>query len=301
MLNFFRKKQNKKTLNLENPSVFFSMLGPTMSEMWNNFVEGENQAVDLYFRYFEFKTMLNQKYSDIDFDRKLTQPDNRFPDITAGECMYLKMLDLTDNIYLSFDYNTDNVLNLTIREYNNLISQLTPRESSYCTEMKKFCDNYIKSLVNEVSEKLYDIKLLKNSDNAIPLNTLECVNYHKYLAEENYFEENNIHSSWNRIYKAPIVSIVAFKKISQNNPLIPSNIKNLGVHILDYICYGTIALPCMDMDKVLQSKSPSSDKTILQTIAEVLGDGADQYVERIIVDMNCYNFRRMVRNGLKIK
>ncbi len=299
LFDFFRTKKtgdlDKRTAknnsnDLRNPSNFFAYLGSSMNELWQNIVEGENEAVDIFCEYKRFGNSLLRQYSNIDFRRQIE-------DFTIGELMYLYCLEFDKDIYISKSYDLTDVVLLSHHKYEELILKLTDNERTYITEFKNYIDNNIKRLCSSVSIKRFDVDFVKTT---LPVNTLECVKYHQFLADADMNGTYNYGDKWNRISNAPIIGY--FGEITkQDNPLILISIEHIDALVLDYICYATITLPTLDMDRVLAYRNPNTNKNVIMTIDETLGDGASVFADRAITDMNSAAFRQWVRIGMKAK
>ncbi len=285
------KRMAKNSLNdLRNPSIFFAHLGSTMNELWQNIVEGENEAVDIFHEYKQFCNSLLRQYSNINFQRQIGN-------VTIGELMYLYCLDLKKDIYISKSYDLTDVVLLSRYEYKELFLKLSDCERTYITELKNYIDKNIKRLCSSVSIRRFDVDFVKTT---LPVNTLECVKYHQFLADVDMNGTYNQGEKWNRISNAPVIGY--FEEITkQDNPLILISIEHIDALVLDYICYATITLPTLDMDKVLAYRNPNTNKNVLITIDETLGEGASVFADRAITDMNSAAFRQWVRIGMKTK
>lgn len=294
MFNLFKRKHPKN--DLTNPTNLFKSMGPTMFKFWNNFIEGEHYAVELYEHYTQFKNKLNSTYRYIDFDRPVyTVHGNDFSiDLKSGECMYLKLLDLDTDCYLA-DYDDPSLfVLLTVDDYKKAVLHLSIDETGYCNFLKEYIDKTIYSLVADVSKKRYGFNIFKHT---LPYNSLECTNYHRYLAEENYFDSDSKLKKWNRISNSPISSY----RNNQSNPIIPISIQYIDVMIVDLLCYATIALPTLDLERVLYYVDDESGKSVINSLIARYGEGIDIFIDRIITEMNCAPFHNYVRSGLKLK
>ena len=285
------KRMTKNNSNdLRNPSNFFAYLGSTMNELWQNIVEGENEAVDIFHEYKQFCNSLLRRYSNIDFHRQIEN-------LTIGELMYLYCLDLKEDIYISKSYDLTDVILLSHYKCKELFLKLSDCERTYITELKNYIDKNIKRLCSSVSISRFDVDFVKTT---LPINTLECVKYHQFLADVDMNGTYNHGDKWNRISNAPIIGY--FGEITkQDNPLILISIEHIDALVLDYICYATITLPTLDIDKVLAYINPNTNKNALITIEETLGEEASVFADRAITDMNSAAFRQWVRIGIKTK
>ena len=295
---FDRKKASYNSKSLKNPSVFFSSLGPTMNNLWQNIVEGQNRAVDIFSRYLQFCNSLSKQYSNIDFLRPIEiHFSNNDISFTVGELMYLYCLNLKEDIYITKEYDISNVFLLSFHNCEELFMKFTDCERTYITELKTYLEKNIKQLCSDVSIRRFDVDFVKS---ALPVNTLECVKYHQFLADVDIHGTYKRGEKWNRITNAPITG--SFGRVTkQDKPLILVNIEHIDSLVLDYICYATIALPTLDMDKVLTFRNPTTNKNVLNTIDETMGEGASIFADRAITDMNSAAFRQWVRMGLKTR
>lgn len=262
-----------------------------MNELWQNIVEGENEAADIFCEYKQFANSLSKQYSNIDFRRQIE-------DFTIGELMYLYCLDFDKDIYMSKSHDLTDIVLLSRHKYEELILKLTDSERIYITELKNYIDKNIKRLCSSVSIERFGVDFVKTT---LPVNTLECVKYHKFLADADMNGAYNHGDKWNRISNAPIIGGYFGEITKQDDPLILISIEHIDALVLDYICYATITLPTLDMDKVMAYRNPNTNKNVIMTIDETLGDGASVFADRAITDMNSAAFRQWVRIGIKAK
>ena len=300
MFNLFKKKRksSKFVYQMHGPSATetFKMCGNTLSMLWEEFIKGQNKSVDIFEQYQRFINKLNNSYSDIDFDRTIYRlhNDECSVSLTSGECMYLKMLELRKDCYIAHGNPNSPVLHLTYELYNQAISSLSERELNYSYELKKWIDANVLSPVIDVSNRRYGVNICKSS---LPYNSKNLIQYHIYISSENYEANDPSYKKWNRISNSPIFNY----SNSRENPLIPINIQFISLFILDYLCYATISLPTLDMDRVLNYKDSDSGESVKSSLINAHGEGIDTYLERAITDMNCETFRASVRTGMKIK
>ena len=181
-VDYSNKGKSKKFDYLQNPSNFFSHLGPTLNILWQNIVKGENQAVNIFYNYKQFSNALKIQYSDCDFNRIATNINTEESgiNITSGELMYLYLLDLDKDIYLSKSCDLSDVFLLNHQELQTSLSKLNDRELSYITQLKKYIQTNITKLCSEVSIMRYSVNIIETD---LPVNTLDCVKYHQFLMD----------------------------------------------------------------------------------------------------------------------
>ena len=127
------------------------------------------------------------------------------------------------------------------------------------------------------------------------MNTLECENYHKFLAGELSDVINK--KKWKRVYHSPIFS----PKVDETNPLIPLSIEYIDILVSDYLCFSTIVNPTMAMESLLRYKNETTSQSIKDLLIEKFGSNIIDYIENVLDDMNGLPFRNYIRNNLKIK
>ena len=135
----FKKKHETKPSVQERtipPTELFKQLGPTMSSLWESFVEGQNQAVTVFDKFKTFKLALDIKYSTIDYERVLfdISTDKGTEHIKLKHAMYLYMLDIEESTYIAFE-DPDDAVVLSEDDYENITSSLSYEEISYCEEL----------------------------------------------------------------------------------------------------------------------------------------------------------------------
>lgn len=300
MFNFLKRKSADSKQNNErsmvNPTFLFSQFGPDMSSLWSDIVEGEHKAVEQYVEFLWYYQEVSCQYSDINFDEFMvsimSEDGNNCIDLTRGQVMYLALFSFCNDIYLS-DESENSLFILTKEKYQETLQNLLDSEKQFCTRIKKYFCDYIVPKINAVSRLRWDIDICEYS---VPLNTMKCRDYHQYIANEEYDSNAEKHSEWNYIFAAPIYDY----HIKKDNPLIPININILDAFVLDCVCYINIAIPTLDLFKVLRCR-PDNDKSVMEVIVSKFGDGVDKFIYRSIRDFSTANFRKWVTEGLLVQ
>ena len=85
----------------------------------------------------------------------------------------------------------------------------------------------------------------------------------------------------------------------QDNPIIPSQINIMNAYILDCLCYINIALPTLNLLRVLQYRDEKD--SVKGSLENHFGIGVVSYMERFIANYSCAEFRKWVSMGLMVK
>lgn len=311
MFRYFMKRTIKSLIskitqdNSISPTEFFKLLdNPTLFSLWQSFLDGHARAVQMYNEFNEFKCQLDSEYSFIDFERHIFDiqiGDKTFP-LEVKHGMYLLMLRLEEDIYISFE-NESNATLLHLSEYNNIISCLHESEVDYCNKIVSYIRNSIIHSVWEVELKRCGVIGCKR---LVPINSRKLNQYHKYIASKGLSPALLDHADldieilknnkWNRIYNAPFLR----EDNNIENPLIITEITAITAFILDYLCYATIALPTLDMTRVL-SYCDKRGRSVKEVMSSKFGQEAVDYIYRIIDDMNGNLFRTSVYGGWPLR
>ena len=172
-------------------------------------------------------------------------------------------------------------------------SLLLPDEIDYCEKIVSYVKNNILNLVQKADLIRYGIKLCKRP---ILYNSLEVDSYHRFIASDKCSSNSEEYKKWHHITNAPFL---LEKNNSEENPLIITEISAVNAFVLDYLCYATISLPTEDLTRVLSC--PVNGKTVKDTIIEVFGVDAFDYIMKAVDDLNGEKFRRFVYSGLLIE
>ena len=283
-------KGNENIFN--NPSFLFSQCG--LNDLWQGLVKGQGTAVDEYMDYVEFLNSLNANYRTINFSdviiNILSDDKKNALKITRGELMYLSVFNFKKDLILTDDFSGI-VYKLNYNDYYNLTNELSDDEREYTKAMVGYFSKYITPKVNSVSNIRWGIDTFKT---VLPLNCLEYKEYHRYIAEEEYDYDGGKNTKWNYVYSAPVCSST---KMSEENPIIPMSINCLTAFILDCLCYINIALPTLDIVKVMNYRNENT--SVREALTSRFGPGVDKFMMRCVSDYSCANFRKWVTIGLK--
>lgn len=300
-MGLFNKK--KKSIDLSNitdysslnPNVLFGAIGDVGRELWEVLKEGQNNSVDYYSSYKRFKQDLDAKYP-IDYSRRIVVPNETITSLrlTVGKCLYLLLAGINTDVYVSIDDDSEPVLLDEDTIFCEFTSALKENEIHYYQALRKYLSSNIVSIVNDTSNLLYGIDFCEGE---LPINTKECVEYHRFIELEEYNQPNNPNRKWTRVKSAPLFT--KCYSINKANPVLLTSLEFLDVLVLDYICFATIAAPTRDLDKVLNV--PYKGTTVKKMIEQKFGAGVNQYIENVICDLNCLPFRSFARMGLKIE
>ena len=302
MFGLFRKQKrrtvdfsNSAESNMVNPTDFFANTGSVGKQLWQYMIDGQNEAVDIFENYTAFITDLKKRYEKKDFNRVISADFLAPLTPSAGEIMYLLLLDLDESVFITTWSNPNQIVRLSDEEaYYGILDLLTSDERAFVSELDAYLQDSIIDRVNETSQLMYGIDMCKT---ALPINSMELVKYHKYLAINDLYSDDNPYRKWNRISRAPLFP---FKISDKDNPIVLSSLEHTDAPILDYICFATMAAPTRDLDKLLQVAGDDG-VTVLQTMIKTFGTGVDKFIYKSITELNCDAFRSYARMDLKIE
>nr|DAT79943.1 MAG TPA: hypothetical protein [Caudoviricetes sp.] len=309
MFNFFKKPKRNNILFSENlrngsriyPSLLFAQCGSELNGLWQDLVEGENNAVLQYQEFRIFLSNLHNEVSVHSFELPMLSVENELGDkqlsLTRGQIAYLSAFDFDSDIFLSDQEQSDSYI-LSPKRLQKVASELTPDEINYRNKIIDYFTCNIEPKVNKVANRIYDINICRYK---LPLNTAEYLRYHKYIAGENYDFDKGKLSKWNYIHHAPIygTTLGMLYESRQDNPIIPSQINIMNADILDCLCYINIALPTLNLLRVLQYRDEKD--SVKESLENHFGIGVVSYMERFIANYSCAEFRKWVSMGLMVK
>lgn len=300
MFNLFGKKEKSvdPSLNPKNPAALFPLLGPGFADMWGEFVREQHKAVDAFNEYAIFKKDLSKEFPNIDYNRKIyeIETENKPIVLSSGEGMYLKALDLDEGVFIASEHSPEDAVYLEYKQYVQIVSELTEDENRYSNKMRDYISGEIKPLVEEASEEYIGINVCEST---IPVNTIQLVNYHRFLAAEmqgNDFSGLDVYEEkWKRIGSAPL-----FKSYGMKNPIIPIGIQYLDALVLDWLCYASMAIPTTDTYKIINYKNEDGI-SVKDSLIMAYGNGVYTLLIKTLTDLNCSAFRAFARQGLKLE
>lgn len=314
MSSFIKKIKAKKIVNkirkgrITSPDEVFSVMGSMGSDIWKPFVDGYNQAVDVFCKFKTFKKRLDNEYSNIDFNREIYSikiNDIYYP-INASNFMYLYMLfdggtSLEDNpTYVTLE-GVDGTTLLTYRTYKDMYNKLNSEEIRYCDKLRKYIEDTILYMANSTLLTLQGITF----NFILPLNTMELHNYHEYVSEYHLEDDDEIIQGyesvtvrgWNRIENAPIDQ--SLYCVSEDNPLIITSMTAIYAFVLDYLHYATIASPSSDFDIIFYYRDEKfKGKSVADMVAENYDKIIVEYINRAVRGINSSIFRENVFRGI---
>ena len=303
MLNLFRKRNSIKRQSnsnpaenrLDNPSYLFSQCGPALNTLWREFVKGENTSVTQYQKYTDF---LSSNLSSILMDSLKRPMLPVFDDsgskkifLTRGQIAYLNTFDFNKDVFISDQVGSE-IYRLKLEQLELAKNELTSDELAFCSKVVDYFRDNIIPKVNEVARRRTGFDICEYN---LPLNTIECVKYHMYISHENYDFSGGELSKWNYIFSAPIYE----HRSNRDNPIVPVQIDNMSAFILDCLCYSYIALPTLDILRVINCRGENG--SVKESLEHYFGTGVVNFMKRCIVQYNCANFREWVSLGLMTK
>ena len=154
---------------------------------------------------------------------------------------------------------------------NDIVSTLTANQKSYVEEMQKYLSETMGDKGNEVTKKLYGIKLFKENY-YFPIKT----------AKQQLFELNQ------KVNGSSIFERSFTKEVSPTakNPIILGEFNSVWAsHVKQMSDYHGLAIPLNDFQK-LYNYFTDADKSVKSSIQAAYGDAATQYIQQLIQDIN---------------
>lgn len=306
MFNIFKKQKEQKSIkdqsffssheeHLDNPSYLFAQCGHVLNTLWRDLVKGENVAVPQYAKYTDFlSTNLSETLIDSLKKPMLSihnEAGNKCMWLTRGQVAYLLTFNFEKDFFVS-DENESDIYLLKKNQLQSAKNELTSDETEFTNKVVNYFRINIVPKINEVTRKRWGIDICKYS---LPLSTIECVKYHMYICHEQYDFDDGVLSKWNYIFSSPMYE----SRISRDKPIVPIQIDNMSAYVLDCLCYINIALPTLNIVKVLHYSD--GNDSVKNSLENAFGPGVFDFIKKCIVDINCAGFRKWVSLGLMVK
>ena len=303
MSSLFRKLIKEKCENIEKAKrveKLFKSMGTAAYSVWEELKRAENYAVDFYNRYLEYFRNVDDIVGEIDFGQVMLRLNNgevEFP-MTVGDCIMLNLSDIEGDIYVATEETASKPVFMTYDEYINILGYLNETEVRYCEFLKDFFKSFLLTMLQEADEEMYGYR----KEYRFPINTLEAVNYHKYIFDGES-QSIALDKKWNRIEYSPAI-FQSRNKVDANNPIIICGMSLdsllIDVPILDCLCYGAMKCPISDFSKFWRYRDEKRNLTLKQIVAEKYGTENAQFIESFVESLNLGYFRELVRKGIKI-
>jgi hypothetical protein len=177
---------------------------------------------------------------------------------------------------LKYKVNTADAHQITPEIMADIIGNLTREQAMFVDEMQDYLSTVMGAKGNEVTSKMYGIKLFKEKF-YFPLKS----------AKQFMFEQNEV-SGEVRIKNSGFTNKVV---TNANNPVILSNFMDVwSGHVNDMSMYHAFTLPLEDFNRVFNYNTPKKDGidpvSVKGTIQNAYSPAAVQYVKNLITDLN---------------
>lgn len=297
------KLLKKFSWSLLKPVTFMKTLGSkTFTKLYENIRKGEDTwAVDVNEAKNFFSEMRDKyKFDSWDFEKKYDFADdvgNKFS-LTVEQIMSLYAYSKRDKADLhlekggfvfdsSITVKKKNKLGIVTEYYVNdatpyrlsketvkgIVSKLSKDMTDFVDEMQAYLSDVMGEKGNEISMKMYDIRLFKEK-NYFPLKTSQ------------YFREFDPEKG-----ATPKIKNSGFTHKTMpgaNNPIILSNFMDVWAnHVNDMSMYHAFTLPIEDFMRVYNYNSRADGfNAIKQKISQYYGDEANKYIQTLIDQLN---------------
>lgn len=177
---------------------------------------------------------------------------------------------------LKYKVNTADAHQITPEIMADIIGNLTREQAMFVDEMQDYLSTVMGAKGNEVTSKMYGIKLFKEKF-YFPLKS----------AKQFMFEQNEV-SGEVRIKNSGFTNKVV---TNANNPVILSNFMDVwSGHVNDMSMYHAFTLPLEDFNRVFNYQTPKKDEvdpvSVKGTIQNAYSPAAVQYMKQLITDLN---------------
>lgn len=175
-------------------------------------------------------------------------------------------------------YNDANAYNLTDETISAIADSLTPEQRAFAREMQQYLSTVMGAKGNEVSRAMYDIDLFKEQF-YWPLKSSK--DYSARIKDAQ--DAGNKIKNWG-----------AAKPTTPgaNNPVVLSGfMETWAGHINEMSMYHAFTLPMEDFYRVYNwnsgfSEEGTQSKSTVQTLKDIYGDGATNYIDQFLKDLN---------------
>ena len=173
-----------------------------------------------------------------------------------------------------------NAYKISEETLGQIFTQLTDEQKQYVKEMQDYLSNVMGAKGNEVSLKLYGIKLFKESA-YFPLHSAE--QFQERVREANINERKLVNSGFTNKTVENATSPIVLTPFSQT----------WANHVHDMSMYHAFVLPLEDFYRAVNHRDYESEaepdnarKTVYSTIENVYGKAATQYIDELLRDLN---------------
>lgn len=286
------------------PIYFFRMLGSdTMTDLYRKVRDGQNTWERNMEEAKEFRINTEKKHSYKEWDLKkthtFTAKSGKSFDLTLSQIMsiyaFSRREQALDHLIkggivfddavkvkkkkgspISYTVNTSEAFNLSADTLGKIVDTLTEEQKSYVKDMQSYLSDTMGAKGNEVSLKLYGVKLFKEK-NYFPLKSSQY--YMNFTAEE--AGETKIKNS-------------SFSKETvkhANNPIVLSDFIDVWAnHVNDMSMYHSFVLPLEDFTRVYNYRTPTSEDvettSVKSTIHNHYTEAANSYIKQLLKDIN---------------
>ena len=197
--------------------------------------------------------------------------------LEAGGFVFDDSIEVTEKnkfgIPVKYEVNDATPYRLRVEDLAVVVGTLTADQKTFVDEMQTYLSEVMGAKGNEVSLAMYDIKMFKEK-HYFPLKTSK------------YFREFNPEQTAN-----PMLRNSGFTKKTvpqAGNPIVLSNFMEVWTsHINDMSMYHSFVLPLEDFMRVYNYSSTAGGyDSVQQYIKNAYGAEANQYIERLMQDIN---------------
>lgn len=224
----------------------------------------------------KFKMSLGQMLSIYAYSKRDQARDH----LNKGGIVFDSAIEVVEKnkwgVPIKYNLNTKESFGLTDETISEITSKLTAEQKSFVDEMQKYLSDVMGKKGNDVSLKLFGVKLFKE-ENYFPI-----VSSDMFLTQKN--EPNGM-----RAIRSPGLSKALVRKA--NNPMVISDFMTVWAkHVNDMSMYHSFVLPIEDLNRVYNYRTAITDEaeptSVKQTISNAYGDEPLKYIKTLITDLN---------------
>ncbi len=175
-----------------------------------------------------------------------------------------------------YEVNTSKAHNLDPQTIIDIVSVLTEQQRLYVDVMQSYLSDIMGEKGNDVSMKLYGIKLFKEK-------------FYFPLKSANYFITYEAGQTQEKRIKN---SGMTKKTVAHaNNPIVLDDFSKVwALHVNEMSMYHSFVLPLEDFNRVFNYRTPSTTETetlsVASTLVNAYGNGAEDYIKTLLNDLN---------------
>lgn len=303
-------KLNRFSWNNEKPVYAFERIGSnTLKALYGNIRRGQDTwATDLQeanrfrqeiwgkYNYSKWDRSKEYKFtssSGVDFELNLEQimsiyayskREQAYDHLMKGGFVFDSETEVTVTKYkipLKFLKKNATAYNLSLETLEEIISKLTPEQRSFVDEMQDYLSSTMGEKGNEVSMKLYGVKLF-NEQFYFPLRS--AGQYMERAREADLKKEqgqvNLVNSGFSKA-----------TKVKASNPVVLNGFMDVWAgHVNEMSMYHSFVLPMEDFRRVYNYSTPHTEEmqsvSVNGVIQNAYGKAATDYIDQLYRDLN---------------